>query len=209
MALWSLAKYTLALIYLLAWKNGLFVWHLRFGYYILKRTIQYKVRPITTRDIWEVRTVSSRASLGDLDYNLHKSNSTYFADADMARLDFALAHWDRLLLLKAEYYVALGGVAASFKRQIDPYEHYDIQTKLVAWDEKWFFLSTRFVNGKGIHKAQSVAQYVFKRGRKTIEPAEVLRLSGYVITDADRMKNEEQLKVARGLLSVGDAATLW
>jgi hypothetical protein len=37
-------------------------------------------------------------------------------------------------------------------------------------DEKWLFLSTRFVGARSETKAQMLSQYIFKHGRKTLTP---------------------------------------
>ena len=128
----------------------------------------------------------------------------------MARLDFLLVQFADFVIGNFKDYVALGGVACSFKRQIDPYERFELETKVLAWDEKWVYLATRFLGAKGQHKAQSVAQYVFKHGRVTIPPEKVLRQCGFEIDSAEVVrKNEEQLKLAKALLQVAEVAELW
>lgn len=89
----------------------------------------------------------------------------------------------------------------SFKREILPYQGYEIWTRVLSWDEKWIYLVSHFVEkgrvrpegymfqggsgkgkkGKGNGKmeekyvlASSIARYVFKNGRKTIPPSKPL-----------------------------------
>ena len=91
---------------------------------------------------------SSRNSLYDCDYNLHKSNSTYFADLDIARahtvgciIRTGLARLNRgdedglpaaAREAKGKYAVALGGVSCSFQRQIEPLQSFEIYTRVLS-----------------------------------------------------------------------------
>lgn len=110
-----------------------------------------------------------------------------FSDLDMARTDFILQHFPAAVLGTRQY-VALGAIAATFQREIAPYEAYTIETRvfldhsscpslcrlimwqIFAWTEKWIFLQSRFVGPKGDARAQSLAQYVIKAGRRTVKP---------------------------------------
>lgn len=95
----------------------------------------------------------------------------------------------------------LGGVQCSFRREIRPYQGYEMWTRVLSWDEKWVYLVSHFVEkgkvkpgryvlqggdkkgGSGGKRgrmeqkyvlASSVARYVFKSGRKTVPPQEPL-----------------------------------
>lgn len=159
----------------------------------------------------------------DNDYNIHKSNSTYFADLDVARAHLmgciirtGLARLNRgdeqglpsdTTSAKGKYVIALGGVSCFFQRQIEPLQQFEIYTRLLAWDRKWIYTVSHIVR-KGVLKpegyalqpwkkgkkreaesegkaedltkhifATSVARYVFKKGRLTINPEIVLERS--------------------------------
>ena len=150
--------------------------------------------------------------MADLDFNIHKSNSTYLADADMARADFNLKHFGDHLIGNRKDYLALGAVSCHFSKEIRPYEKYELETKLLCWDHKWFWLSTRFIGTKkpNDHRAQSLAQYVFKAGGgKTIPPEEVLTRCGFVLTEDVLQQNTANLKLAKSLLDLNDLKSLW
>lgn len=166
---------------------------------------------------------SSRNSPYDCDYNLHKSNSTYFADLDVARAHYVgsiirtsltrLNAGDENGLpadaraAKGKYYVALGAVGCWFQREIKPMEKFEIYTRLLSWDRKWLYLVSHVVRAgkvkpdgyvlqpwrnKGKRNieskqeeedlkkhifATSIARYVVKKGRLTVNPEIVLERS--------------------------------
>jgi hypothetical protein len=158
-----------------------------------------------------------------MDYNLHKSNSTYFSDMDISRTHFftalirtAIRKSSRLYGHKkgiaatgaaegsrAKHMIALGGVSCLFKKEILPYQKFEMWTRLLSWDRKWFYLVTHLVKPgvakpkswalqpwrksnvvegeevdkdklKGAIFATALAKYVVKKGRLTIAPEQVL-----------------------------------
>jgi len=104
---------------------------------------------------------------------------------------------------RGAHMIALGGVMCNFKKEILPYQKYEMWTRILSWDRKWFYLvthlvkpgvgrptgfslqpwrKTRAVKGeevdreklKGAVFATALARYVIKRGRLTVSPEEAL-----------------------------------
>lgn len=168
---------------------------------------------------------SSFNTLYDCDYNLHKSNSTYFADLDVARAHYVgsvirtglqrLNAGDEeglpaeVKAVKGKYYVALGAVGCFFQREIAPLGRFEVYTRILSWDRKWLYLVSHIVKkgaikpdsyvlqpwktGKKDQKsakktdeqedlrkhiyATSIARYVVKKGRLTVNPEIILERS--------------------------------
>lgn len=86
---------------------------------------------------------------------------------------------------KESFTIKLGGVTCTFKREIKPYQRYEMWTRVLSWDAKWLYTITHFVrkdpkckDGTGIVCATAVSKCVFKSGRRTIAPEVMLRNSG-------------------------------
>ena len=47
--------------------------------------------------------------------------------------------------VKGQYLPVLGAVSCHFRREIKPYERYDIWTRVLSWDSKWIYLISHFV----------------------------------------------------------------
>lgn len=166
-------------------------------------------------------TSRSRAVVLDLDVNLHKSNSTFFSDADVSRaallstlLSAGLARTAAMPLLAA--------VQCAFKREIAPFRAYDVSSRVLAWDEKSVFVVTYFVRPgfklrgatevevgggpgavlrdgslrKGVF-AVMVSRYVCKAGRETVPPRKVLEAAGLLVPQGGK----EGEAAADGLLA--------
>ena len=163
----------------------------------------------------------------DCDFNIHKSNSTYFTDLDVARSHLVPLLCGRGIAQMRKKFAAeedkgrlgiiLGGVHCSFRREIKPLQAFEIWSRLLTWDRKWLYIVNHFVekgavqpkgftlqpwrrvdksnktqskqqasNGKEPAAtkpkifASSIAKYVFKVGRRTIPPTQMLEVGGLV-----------------------------
>lgn len=220
------------------------------------RTQRPAVSP-SPRHIFQPLITSSTAQLMEIDFNLHKTNSSYFADLDVARAHLVCTLFSRAIERmrggtgayvfasasgngKAKrkekpplFGLALGAVSCSFRRELRPYEGYEMWTRLLAWDEKWLYIATHFVRaGAGAAEASSslypeqqvpgpskdgtattaatattrsprpeperqhifataLSKCVFKSGRKTVAPEQMLRMSG-LLPAAEGQEEEEE-----------------
>ena len=115
-------------------------------------------RPASTDDAYPLflPVITSTCSpILECDYNIHKSNSTYFSDLDVSRTHLVsilcapgLAGYRKRVAAKEEsggLNIALGGVACFFQREIKPYEKYEMWTRVLCWDRKWAYVITHFV----------------------------------------------------------------
>lgn len=128
--------------------------------------IYHVVRPnrnLPQRALFHYSVTASRTSLLETDYNMHKSNSTYFADMDVSRshlvthiLGSAMPKLSanaktRLVLdkdgnpAKGAFGIGLGAVFCSFRREIAPLQGYEMWSRVLAWDRKWLYIVTHFV----------------------------------------------------------------
>lgn len=198
-------------------------WHIRVLRGIIYQ-IYFQKRAIPPKHIFAPLITESRNTIWDCDYNIHKSNSTYFADLDVGRahavgaiIRTGLARLNAgdqeglprsNVEAKGKYVVALGAVSCFFQRQIEPLQAFEVYTRVLSWDRKWLYTVSHIVQ-KGKIKpdsyvlqpwknskirkqkqeqngeedltkyifATSLARYVFKKGRLTINPEIVLERS--------------------------------
>ncbi|KAJ4287641.1 hypothetical protein N0V90_012344 [Kalmusia sp. IMI 367209] len=209
-----------------------FVWHLRFfkAYWY---QIFLQPTPIPPQALFQPIITQTHAPLMEIDFNMHKSNSTYFADMDISRTHLFTSivrngirkvskngfHMPRASNKEkapataglgategtsgGQHMIALGGVMCNFKKEILPYQKFEMWTRLLSWDRKWFYLVTHLVKPgvgkpsgfslqpwrkgksikgedvdmeklKGAVFATALARYVIKRGRLTIPPEQAL-----------------------------------
>lgn len=166
----------------------------------------------------------SHTSIGELDYRWHKSNSIYLADLDISRshlVSHLLARSGHLAFrntktglvkdpsdpskpARGAFYIGIGGVHCQFKREIKPYQKYEMWSQIVSWDNKRLYIATYFVkkgtimprswhdqSSRSVRRTagkpedwkrniltSALTTYIFRLGRLTIHPAIMLRASG-------------------------------
>ncbi|KIW12039.1 hypothetical protein PV08_09313 [Exophiala spinifera] len=201
LASWRTLAIVLALINL---KCLPLAWHLRLAYRFVRNSftpakVQRAIKASADSDkiypLFGYVSIFSRAPLLETDYNLHKSNSTYFTDLDESRM----ALMARILMPnrdkgikaleeqehKGRSAVILGSVHTSFHREIKPYERYEVRSRVLGWDKKWFVIASYFVRPatKGKQEvvlASALSKYVVKKGRFTVSPERCLMTAGWL-----------------------------
>lgn len=119
--------------------------------------------------LFQPTITSTRAPITECDYNLHKSNSTYFSDLDVTRSNIVCVLLrDGIIKLnrtpqvviapdgnpaKGKWAIMLGAVSCSFKREIAPYEAYEMWSRILCWDRKWIYVVTHFVKKGAVKPA--------------------------------------------------------
>jgi hypothetical protein len=209
LATWRNLAIILALLNL---KNLPLAWHFRILFHALRNLRDVKSLPSFARStpsihpLFATHTISTRTPFLESDYNLHKSNSTYFTDLDISRtgLVFSLlspgfksgnaeleaqGH-------KGRFVVVLGSVHASFRREIQPYERYEVRSRLLGWDAKWMIIVSWFVRPARGKKGEEVlasalSKYVVKKGRFTVSPERSFRHAGLLPESPAEKSNGE------------------
>ncbi|KAM0797218.1 hypothetical protein BDR22DRAFT_882274 [Usnea florida] len=215
-SIWKLLCIVLLLANL---KNLPLVWHVR-----LLNAFRFVLRcerprmAIGPEQLFQPLITESHGSLMELDYNIHKSNSTYFQDVDIARTHLICtlfsAGIEQARKSKGQgilgggnkvFGAALGAVCCSFRKEINPFERYEMWTRVLSWDRKWIYMVTHFVRKDAIKPksfsmypkqknknagtrrvdkkedaiiASALSKIVFKKGRLTIPPEVMLQASG-------------------------------
>jgi acyl-CoA thioesterase FadM len=94
----------------------------------------------------------------DLDFNLHVNNARYLALMDLGRVDL-LNHLGLMrLAFRGRWFPVLGQVSIRYHRPLLLFQGFDLVTRIVGWDAKWFYLEQRFEReGKPIATAYARA----------------------------------------------------
>ncbi|KIX09733.1 uncharacterized protein Z518_00814 [Rhinocladiella mackenziei CBS 650.93] len=202
LASWRTVALVFALINLkalpLAWHFRLF-YHMFTNWYTQARvpsTIKANAESNKMHALFGSVSIFSHSPFLEIDYNLHKSNSTYFTDLDESRT----ALMTKVLIPslkqgaknlekeghKGRLGVVLGSVHTSFHREIKPYERYEVRSRVLGWDKKWIVIGSWFIRpaqserGKEVVLASALSKYVVKKGRFTVSPERCFMTAGWL-----------------------------
>ncbi|KAJ7631799.1 hypothetical protein B0H17DRAFT_1023848 [Mycena rosella] len=100
--------------------------------------------PVGVHPFRETWTYTSWVSIDDSDFNLHMSNSSYAKALDSARFRLAIATFPNLF--RSGGWVPLAATHYHFIREIPMLTRYEVRASIGAWDDKWIWVISRFVN---------------------------------------------------------------
>ena len=141
---------------------------------------------------------TSRSGPLECDYNLHKSNATYFSDLDVGRLHLVFSLCRHGISVtgkelakempqeKGGLSIALGGVACNFRREIKPFERFEVWTRVLAWDRKWLFVIGHFVKSGAVRPKR----YMYQPWKKEAEGQKGSTKDGSAPNGGERRANE-------------------
>jgi hypothetical protein len=112
------------------------------------RLVEGRQHDVSSRLLLLPAITSSRSPLTECDINLHKSNSTYFSDLDISRSNLVMLLFRNKFqtpYLPHKPTLILSGVQCTFRKQIKPYQSYEMWTRILSWDDKWLYVVTHFV----------------------------------------------------------------
>ncbi|GMM37118.1 hypothetical protein DASC09_044430 [Saccharomycopsis crataegensis] len=146
----------------------------------------------------------------ECDMFFHKSNSTYFTELDIVRTrlmctifgEFFLQYYGRHGSFP---YVPVSAVQATFKKEIKPYSRYNVVSRIVAWDNKWIFILSKFIlpGQNDRTSCTAITRYILKQGRKTIEPREAMKACGLYSKEAEEI-SQKNFAMVEDFLNTGD-----
>ncbi|MFH1034590.1 MAG: thioesterase family protein [Pseudomonadota bacterium] len=122
--------------------------------------------------------ISMRVWPNDLDMNLHMNNGRYLTLMDLGRFDLTIRTGLGRAALRGRWRPMLGAATIRFRRGLRPFQRYDLRTRLVYWDHKWFFMEQRFEVAGQVY-ASALVKGVFVGPREKISPQVVAQAIGH------------------------------
>lgn len=96
------------------------------------------------RDTTETLVTRWRVLPNDVDAFGHMNNSRYLAIMDLGRIDFLRQCALLRGVLRRRWSVPVGGAHLQFRRALKPLQRYELHTRLLGWDERWFYFRQEF-----------------------------------------------------------------
>ena len=114
----------------------------------------------------------------DLDLLWHVNNGVYFSIMDLARIDLMTRAGMARRIRARGWYPVVVAETIQFRRSLNPFQRFEIETRVLGWDEKAIVLEQQFFRG-----AESIAHALVRarflsRGGGSVSPGELVALFG-------------------------------
>lgn len=109
----------------------------------------------------------------DLDVLGHMNNGVYFSIMDLGRMDLMIraGAWKRLGELG--YYPVASNETITFRKSLQPWQRFDLETRIVGYDDRAVFVEQRFVVSGEIYARAFMRGRFLKKTGGTVSIAEL------------------------------------
>jgi YbgC/YbaW family acyl-CoA thioester hydrolase len=117
-------------------------------------------------------------SLFDLDVFRHMNNGRYFTIMDLARVDMMRRSGLLPKLTHAGFFPVVTAASMFFRRSLNWGQRFEIETEVVAWDEKSLVVTQRFFVGADEVATGLVRARFLRRSGGSVPVTEIIALTG-------------------------------
>lgn len=139
---------------------------------ILSSGLRRKVGPL------DPATVYFRAWPHDCDLNFHLNAGRYVSFMDIARVELIARMRILRRVLKRGWRPIVGGGTITYRKSVMPMERFSITSRVMAWDEKWFYIEHLVHKSDGSLAATGIMRTLFRGPQGNVAPRELLALLG-------------------------------
>lgn len=138
--------------------------------------ITWRFRPKVSWQEVGVRTF--RVWPSDLDIFRHMNNGVFLSLLDLGRYDLALRAGTWQKWNKLGWYPVVVAKTITFRKSLMPWQKFDLESKVIGWDEQAVYFEQRFVVRGEIYTKAIVRLRFLKRSHGIVTPAEVVDALG-------------------------------
>ena len=126
----------------------------------------------------EVSRISLRVWPTDLDVYNHMNNGVFLTLMDIGRYDQGLrtGFWQKWK--KLGWYPIVVNSTISYRKSLEPWQKFDLETKVIGWDDVAYYIEQRFVRNGEIYAKAIMRGRFLKRSWGIVTPNEVMEGSG-------------------------------
>ena len=112
--------------------------------------LRQSILPLPQIGALDTDVLRQRVWPSDIDFNLHLNNARYLSAMDYARLHLLARGGLLRPILKERWAPVVGAVWITYRRSLVLGARYELATRLVGWDSRWFYMEQVFTSADGL-----------------------------------------------------------
>ncbi|QHO70901.1 4-hydroxybenzoyl-CoA thioesterase [Marisediminicola antarctica] len=128
--------------------------------------------------IHEVGRLRLRVVPTDLDVLGHMNNGVYLSIMDLGRMDAMQRSGAWTAISAAGFYPVAASETISFRRSLQPWQRFVLETRIVGYDQRAVYIEQRFVVGGELYATGFVRAKFLKRTGGTVTVTELASVTG-------------------------------
>lgn len=109
----------------------------------------------------------------DLDINAHMTNSRYLSIMDLGRTDLLIRSGLGKIAWRNKWGSVLGSATVRWRLGLKLFQVYELQTKAIGWDDKWFYLDQKVIHDNKV-VAHAIAKAIFVTKGKSLMASDIV-----------------------------------
>jgi acyl-CoA thioesterase FadM len=123
--------------------------------------------------VHDVARLRLRVMPADLDFLGHMNNGVYLSAMDLGRLDLLVRAGVWATFRRLGYYPVVANESISFRRSLQPWQRYVLETRIVGYDARAVYVEQRFVVDGEVFARAYVRGRFLKKSGGTVTMAEL------------------------------------
>jgi acyl-CoA thioesterase FadM len=124
-------------------------------------------------DVLDEDRIRMRVWPNDIDLNLHMNNGRYLNIMDYARTHLLARVGLIEHIIRSRWQPLVGAVWMTYRRSLPLFGAFEIASRLVCWDDRWFYLEQTFTSREGL-VAVGWVKGVLRDAQGSVDPQHVL-----------------------------------
>ncbi len=135
--------------------------------------LRQHLRPLPRIGILDDDRLQMRVWPTDIDFNLHMNNARYLSAMDYGRMHLLARTGLFEQVLRSRWEPVVGAVWMTYRRSLTLLARYTLASRLVCWDERWFYIEQVFTGAEG-HAATGWVKGALRDANGTLDPRQVI-----------------------------------
>jgi acyl-CoA thioesterase FadM len=135
--------------------------------------IRQHLWPLALLGVLDEDRLRMRVWPNDIDINLHLNNARYLNLMDYARTHLLARTGLLNHVVRSRLKPMVGAVWITYRRSLPVFSAFGLSSRLVCWDERWFYLEQTFTGREGL-AAVGWVKGVLRDARGNVEPQRVI-----------------------------------
>ena len=137
--------------------------------------IRQRIRPLPRIGILDEDILRMRVWPQDIDFNFHLNNARYLSFMDYGRVHLTAASGILTPALRERWIPLVGSVSITYRRSLGLFAGFTLSSRLLCWDEKWFYMEQVFQAQGGL-VAIAWVKGLFRGKEGNIRPEQAISL---------------------------------
>lgn len=138
----------------------------------------WRLRSVQRRGLFEESRLRFRVLPHDCDINLHMNNGRYLSFMDLGRVHLTAQAGLLREARRRRWMPVLAAAEIAFIRSLEPFDRFELVTRLLTWDDKYVYLEQCFERDGELCAHACVKGVFLARGGR-VPNAELVKLAGY------------------------------